>query len=81
MEEDNLEGLVFSKITHMSLLVGKCPNKHLHIFGFIQQCDWEVNLDIMKARTTAKCGECECEVVSEYSVEWDKTLQYMGSGI
>jgi hypothetical protein len=77
-------GLIYSKITNHSLLFGYCPNKHLHIFGFIRQID-DIDIDLkkMKATISAPCREfnCGCLVTQSYSIEWEKDLVCDGAGI
>ena len=43
----------FAKMNGLDLLIGHCPNKHLHIFGFPQQLDGTLNKDAMTYTTAA----------------------------
>ena len=82
--QDHYPGLVLAKVTTMSLLIGRCPNEHMHIFGFYHQIPDEaksVDLESMMVSVQVPCRECGCSVRSRYSVRWDGEMLIDGAGI
>ena len=72
------------KIDTLDLLVGYCPNEHLHIFGFWQQLKPDemcVNTKTMKVTLSQECRECGCEVNQDYPLYWDHSGLANGAGI
>lgn len=79
------QGLLRLKnVTNMDLLVGRCPNDHLNIFGFYHQFRDEekhVDLEAMTVTITQNCRECCCRVKTVLSVIWDARGLINGDGI
>ncbi len=73
--------LVFADVKTFDLLLGYCPNKHLHIFGFHHQLDGVVDIDAMTLTTAEKCRECGCEVKRVDKIKWSKDVVFGGLGI
>jgi hypothetical protein len=76
-----MDDLVFASITSHDLLLGKCPNGHLHIFGFYHQLDGEVDTIAMTLTTKATCEECGCEVKRVDKLAYSKDMVTEGAGI
>ena len=78
-----MSDLVFANITTLDLLMGKCPNGHIHIFGFYHQLDGDSIIDVatMTLTTIAACEECGCEVKRVDKLAWSKDTVTEGAGI
>ena len=82
--QDRWPGLCFAKINNFDLLVGYCPNKHLHIFGFhsdIKEENKIVDIDKMMMTITDQCRDCGCEVTNKLTLCWHPGLMGDGAGI
>lgn len=70
--------------TGWDLLVTKCGNGHVHIFGFYPQLKEEqkaIDIDKMEVTITDRCRDCGCEVTNTRKLVWSSDYVYAGAGI
>ena len=76
-----MSNLVFAKSEAFDLLLGKCQNGHIEIFGFPHQLRGEVDLQKMELMTRMKCRKCDGEIVLCDKIRWADWVFDQGAGI
>lgn len=79
-----MDGLVLKRVTNMHLLVGKCPNRHWHIFGFYHQLRDDqkiIDVEAMQVHIRDNCRDCGCAVEQSLALCWSNDVFTGGAGI